>query len=80
MATGSRYLGPSDAFIVGDKVYKPGDVVPLSKEMREHHALYGHRFEDVNPVGDLAEAPMSDDVTAKDDSGAPIAEAKAKAK
>lgn len=74
-----KYLGPADSFIVGDKVYHPGDPVPMSKELREHHALHGHRFEDVNPTGDLAEAPLPTETAAKDDSGAPIAnESKAK--
>jgi hypothetical protein len=75
MAMGSKYLGPADNFIVGDKVYKPGQVVPLSKEEREHHALHGHRFADVNPTGDLSEgSPVDSEPMARDGRGAAGAE------
>lgn len=81
MAMGSKYLGPADVFIVGDKLYHPGDTVPLSKDAREHHALHGHRFEDVNPLGDLLEAapPVSPEPLPRDERGAIVADA-AKAK
>lgn len=42
----SKYLGPSDVFMVGDKEYRQGDNIPLSAESRRHHERFGHRFED----------------------------------
>lgn len=42
----SKYLGPADTFIVGDKEYHRGDSVPMSAELRRHHEMHGHRFDD----------------------------------
>jgi hypothetical protein len=47
-----RYQGPADVLIVGEKEYRQGDNVPLSKEQVAYMAKTingGHRFEGVEP-------------------------------
>lgn len=47
---GYRYLGESDMFLLeeGGNVYRPGDIVPISRELMEHMSRHGaHRFERV---------------------------------
>lgn len=53
----AKYLGPSDVFIVGDRQYRQGDNVPMSKELVEHHARAGHRFEGVDESEAVAVNP-----------------------
>lgn len=75
MAT-SIYRGPADNLIVGDKLYHPGDAVPMSKDERAWHELNGHRFTDSDEqeiARNVAARPMAaPDTRPRDDRGAPI--------
>ena len=71
-----RYQGPSDFFSYGDKFYKPGQVVPISKAEAEHMMRYStHRFEGINQE----DVPQAEPVTAAPqpigDDGTPIKDA-----
>jgi hypothetical protein len=53
MAGNPVYVGPADNLIVADKLYHPGDAVPLDKDARANLELNGHRFSD-SDAGDIA--------------------------
>lgn len=71
-ASGHKYLGPSDIFTVGDKDYKQGESIPLSKELKEHHERFGHRFEDTPEDLPIVPRVMSEPVLGAHPSDVPI--------
>lgn len=45
-----KLIGGTDTLMVGKKVYRPGDSVPLSKEQERRLYEAGLRFEDNDPA------------------------------
>ena len=76
MATNPVYSGPADNLIINEKLYHPGDAVPMSADQRAWHELNGHRFEDSDEADIAARTaarPMAQpDTRPRDDRGAPI--------
>lgn len=68
----AKYLGPSDVFIVGEKPYKQGDNIPLSKELQQHHERFGHRFENTPEAAPIAPTVTSEPVLGAHPSDVPI--------
>lgn len=60
-----RYIGPSDNFEFpagSGKFYQPGDNIPISKELEEHHAVWGgHQFDGAEFDAPAAPMPPHDD-------------------
>lgn len=71
-ATKFRYLGPSQFFQVGDRVYRQGDDVPLSEEAMQHHRQAGHQFEGYEPVFTAPAVARPEDAVPFDDTGRPM--------
>lgn len=72
----STYLGPADNLFVGDKLYHPGDTIPLSDAARRHLEINGHRFSDTDAdavaLAAASMAPIAVDTRPRDDRGAPV--------
>lgn len=72
----SVYAGPADNLIVGDKLYHPGDAVPMSADERANLELNGHRFTDTDAdevAARVAAQPGNPgDTRPRDDRGAPM--------
>lgn len=72
----SVYTGPADNLIVADKLYHPGDAVPLSADARANLELNGHRFTDSDAdeiAARIAAQPgPAADTRPRDNRGAPM--------